>query len=82
MAKKYNAIVGNAKAAKDGYELTFIICYIRDMCIDYRSMGETIECTVPWSKIREFHKTLYESAEIIEKRRSLPKKTVYVKISN
>lgn len=36
---------------RSGYELTFMIAYIRDFAMTYHVLGESFETFVPWSKI-------------------------------
>ena len=36
---------------KSGYELTFMIAYIRDFAMTYHILGESFETFVPWSKV-------------------------------
>lgn len=36
---------------KAGYELTFMIAYLRDFAMTYHVLGESFETFVPWSKI-------------------------------
>ncbi|HJM34086.1 MAG: FAD-binding oxidoreductase [Candidatus Marinimicrobia bacterium] len=51
LTKKYNGLVAGAENGKRGYMLTFAIAYIRDFMSDYHIIGETMETSVPWSKI-------------------------------
>jgi alkyldihydroxyacetonephosphate synthase len=51
LTKKFNGLVGGAENGKRGYNLTFAIAYIRDFMNRYRIVGETMETSVPWSKV-------------------------------
>jgi len=46
-------LVGGAENGKRGYMLTFAIAYVRDFLTDYNVIGETMETSVPWSKIHQ-----------------------------
>ncbi len=39
------------KVGKAGYDLTFMIAYLRDFAMTYHVLGESFETFVPWSKI-------------------------------
>ena len=58
LAKQHGGLIGGPGNGKRGYLLTFAIAYIRDFLTDYHVIGETMETTVPWSKI----KTVCEAA--------------------
>ena len=40
-----------SRVGKGGYDLTFMIAYLRDFAMTYHVMGESFETFVPWSKI-------------------------------
>ena len=42
---------GGAEAGKKGYELTFNIAYLRDMCFDYGVISESFEASIRWSQV-------------------------------
>lgn len=53
LTKKYNGIMAGSQNGKRGYNLTFAIAYIRDFMSKYHIIGETMETSVPWSKIHD-----------------------------
>ena len=53
LTKKHGGLVGGAENGKRGYMLTFAIAYVRDFLTDYKVIGETMETSVPWSKIHQ-----------------------------
>jgi len=53
LTKKYNGIMAGSENGKRGYNLTFAIAYIRDFMSKYHIIGETMETSVPWSKIHD-----------------------------
>ena len=53
LTKKHGGLVGGAENGKRGYMLTFAIAYVRDFLTDYNVIGETMETSVPWSKIHQ-----------------------------
>jgi len=42
---------GGGSSGEAGYALTFAIAYLRDFCLDYRMLCESMETMVPWSSI-------------------------------
>jgi alkyldihydroxyacetonephosphate synthase len=42
-----------AHAGKAGYDLTFMIAYLRDFAMTYHLLGESFETFVPWSKVSD-----------------------------
>lgn len=53
LAKQHGGLVGGEENGKRGYMLTFAIAYVRDFLTDYHVIGETMETSVPWSKIQQ-----------------------------
>ena len=53
LTKKYNGIIAGRENGKRGYNLTFAIAYIRDFMSAYHIIGETMETSVPWTKIHD-----------------------------
>ena len=53
LAKQHQGIAAGPENGKRGYMLTFAIAYIRDFLSNYHIIGETMETSVPWSKISE-----------------------------
>ena len=52
LAKKYGALAAGGKNGKGGYNLTFMIAYIRDFLFEYHIIGDTLETSVPYDKIK------------------------------
>ncbi len=52
LANKYNALAAGGKNGKGGYNLTFMIAYIRDFLFEYHIIGDTLETSVPYDKIK------------------------------
>jgi alkyldihydroxyacetonephosphate synthase len=53
IAAKYNGIQGGESNGRRGYQLTFLIAYIRDFVMAYNFIAESMETSVPWSKVNE-----------------------------
>lgn len=51
IAKKYNAIVGGADNGMKGYNLTYVIAYLRDIAVSYGVLAESFETSCPWSQV-------------------------------
>ncbi len=53
LAKAHGGLIGGSENGKRGYMLTFAIAYVRDFLTDFHIIGETMETSVPWSKINQ-----------------------------
>jgi len=51
LAEQHQGLPAGPENGKRGYMLTFAIAYIRDFLSNYHIIGETMETSVPWSKI-------------------------------
>ncbi|MFY0600524.1 MAG: FAD-binding oxidoreductase [Cyclobacteriaceae bacterium] len=60
LAKKYGALAAGGKNGKGGYNLTFMIAYIRDFLFEYHIIGDTLETSVPYDKIQTVIKAVEE----------------------
>lgn len=59
-------------AGKSGYELTFMVAYLRDFALTYNVLGESFETFVPWSKIVDVVKAVRGRIEKEHSQRYLP----------
>ena len=50
-AKKHGGFGAGKAAGKDGYHLTFGIAYIRDFLLQYWTLGDSFETSVPWGQV-------------------------------
>lgn len=60
LAKKHGALAAGGKNGKGGYNLTFMIAYIRDFLFEYHIIGDTLETSVPYDKIKPVIKAVEE----------------------
>ena len=74
LAKKHKGVIGGPGNGKRGYMLTYAIAYVRDFAAKYQIMGETMETTVPWSKIQEVIDATSEKIVKLHKQYNLPGK--------
>jgi alkyldihydroxyacetonephosphate synthase len=51
LVNRFGGIQLGSKAGKAGYELTYMIAYLRDFAMTYHILGESFETFAPWSKI-------------------------------
>eukprot|EP00536_Pseudo-nitzschia_multiseries_P002157 jgi/Psemu1/317816/estExt_fgenesh1_pm.C_280030 len=51
LARTHGGLRLGAGVGKAGYELTFMIAYLRDFAMTYHVLGESFETFVPWSRI-------------------------------
>ncbi|GBG30304.1 Alkyldihydroxyacetonephosphate synthase, peroxisomal [Hondaea fermentalgiana] len=56
ICKRHGGVRAGAESARRGYNLTWMIAYLRDFGLDYGFMSESFETTVPWTEVA----TLYE----------------------
>ena len=74
LAKKHKGVIGGPGNGKRGYMLTYAIAYVRDFAAKYQIMGETMETTVPWSKIQEVIDATSEKIVELHNQYNLPGK--------
>ena len=74
LAKTHKGIIGGPGNGKRGYMLTYAIAYVRDFAAKYQIMGETMETTVPWSKIQDVIDATSEKIVHLHKEHNLPGK--------
>lgn len=53
LAKRFGGFGAGGAAGKDGYNLTFGIAYIRDFLLQYWTLGDSFETSVPWGKVSQ-----------------------------
>ena len=51
LSSAHGGIHLGAQVGKAGYELTFMIAYLRDFAMTFHFLGESFETFVPWSKV-------------------------------
>ena len=51
IGSRHGGVRLGSEGGKSGYELTFMIAYIRDFAMTYHILGESFETFVPWSKL-------------------------------
>ena len=49
IAKKYQGLSGGSENGIKGYQLTYMIAYIRDFCLHNNVVAESFETSCPWS---------------------------------
>ncbi|NQV29926.1 MAG: FAD-binding oxidoreductase [Candidatus Marinimicrobia bacterium] len=74
LTKKYKGMIGGSENGKKGYNLTFAIAYIRDFMTRYRIVGETMETSVPWSKVNEVCEAASNRLIELHKKHNIPGK--------
>jgi alkyldihydroxyacetonephosphate synthase len=61
IAKKYQGLSAGAENGIRGYQLTFMIAYIRDFCLENNVVAESFETSCPWSNVASLCKNVRES---------------------
>lgn len=51
IAKKYGGMSAGADNGIKGYQLTYMIAYIRDFCLYNNVVAESFETSCPWSQV-------------------------------
>ena len=75
-AVKYGGLAGGEESGRKGYAWTHMICYIRDIVANYRSMAESLECTVSWGNLLPLLKNMTKAVEDEAAKRGIPKRRV------
>jgi alkyldihydroxyacetonephosphate synthase len=67
IAKQNNGLQAGAENGHKGYNLTFLIAYIRDFLMDHNFIAESLETSAPWTNILSIcentKKQIFESAK-------------------
>lgn len=61
IAKKYKGIPGGSEAGLKGYQLTYMIAYVRDMVLKYGTAAESFETSCQWSQVSSLCKNVKEA---------------------
>lgn len=52
LAAQYGGLLLGPRIGRSGYDLTFVIAYLRDFALSYNFLGESFETFAPWSKLQ------------------------------
>lgn len=74
LTKNHGGLISGSENGKRGYLLTFAIAYVRDFLTDYYVIGETMETSVPWSKIKIVCEAATERLFELHKKYDIPGK--------
>ena len=74
LAKNHDGLVGGSGNGKRGYMLTYAIAYVRDFLTNYHIIGETMETSVPWSKIQEVCEAATQTLFDLHSKHNIPGK--------
>jgi len=58
ISAKYGGLSGGAENGIKGYQLTYMIAYIRDFCLEYNVLAESFETSCPWSQVSSLCKNV------------------------
>ena len=56
LGKSFGGLVGGPENGKNGYLLTFLIAYTRDLAMQHNTLGESFELSCAWTKVSELTK--------------------------
>jgi alkyldihydroxyacetonephosphate synthase len=57
---------------KAGYEMTFLIAYLRDFAMNYHYLGDSFETFAPWSKLASIIKAAKDRIRLEHEKRLIP----------
>ena len=61
IAAKYGGISGGGENGLKGYQLTYMIAYIRDFCLLNGVVGESFETSCPWGNVSSLCKNVKQA---------------------
>jgi len=64
ICKRYGGIRAGAESAHRGYNLTWMIAYLRDFGLDFGFISESFETTVPWSQVSQLYDRVCERIRV------------------
>jgi alkyldihydroxyacetonephosphate synthase len=53
LATQYGGVFAGPGIGQSGYELTYVIAYLRDFALSFNFLGDSFETFAPWSKVKE-----------------------------
>jgi alkyldihydroxyacetonephosphate synthase len=74
LAKDHGGILLGAEVGKAGYDMTFMIAYLRDFALTYHFLGESFETFAPWSKVGSVIEKTKRRLKLEHETRCLPGK--------
>jgi alkyldihydroxyacetonephosphate synthase len=72
LAAQYGGILLGPRIGRSGYDLTFVIAYLRDFALSYNFLGESFETFAPWSKLQNIVSATKQRIKDEHKKRRLP----------
>lgn len=72
LSTRHGGVRMGAQAGKSGYDLTFMIAYLRDFALTYHFLGESFETFAPWSRVRSIVQATKDRIYREHASRSLP----------
>jgi alkyldihydroxyacetonephosphate synthase len=72
LANNHGGISLGPEIGRSGYELTFVIAYIRDFALSFNYLGDSFETFCPWSKIEQMISSTKDAIKREHKLRYLP----------
>lgn len=78
IAAKYGGISAGGENGLKGYQLTYMIAYIRDFCIANGVVAESFETSCPWSHVSALCKNVKEGIHEAGAIHGVPKGMIWV----
>lgn len=61
IASKYGGIGGGAENGRKGYQLTAMVAYVRDFCMENGVVAESFETSCPWTNVSALCKNVKQA---------------------
>ena len=72
LATHHGGVFAGSGVGQSGYELTYVIAYLRDFALSYSFLGDSFETFAPWSKVQQVVKSTKERIKAEHVLRRLP----------
>ena len=74
IGRRHGGMKTGSENGERGYQLTFVIAYIRDFVMNHYVLGESFETSVPWSQVLSLCDNVKRRVQEEHKKRNLPGK--------
>ena len=78
IATKHGGISGGAENGIKGYQLTYMIAYLRDFAMEYNVVAESFETSCPWSQVQKLCTNVRESIYVAGESHGYKRESLFV----
>ena len=72
LARQHGGLLLGPSVGRSGYELTYVIAYLRDFALSFNFLGDSFETFAPWSKVQQVATATKNRIKEEHERRCLP----------